>query len=213
VRLTNENTMKLSNQLSVGRAHRRIRAFTLPELMVTMAVFTILMAGMLAAHMMGMRMRKSSETKLSSTASARRALNNIRDEVRTAKTLSIGSGAQSSFTQVPNLSQQIGNSLQIYATTNTNNFVRYYMDPSEQSLMRVSSSNNTPQVIAENITNQLVFAAEDFKGNVLTNTQNNRTIRMMLEFYQKEYALAKTTNGGMYDYYRVQTRITRRAID
>ena len=205
--------MKLPNQLTSGRTHRRTRAFTLPELMVTMAVFTILMAGLLAAHMMGMRMRRASETKLSSTASARRALNNIRDEVRTAKLLSVGSGAQSTFTQVPNLSQQVGNSLQIYATTNTNNFVRYYLDPSEQALMRVTSSNTTPQTVAENITNQVVFSAEDFNGNILTNGQNNRVIRMVLEFYQKEYALAKTTNGGMYDYYRVQTRITRRTIE
>lgn len=181
--------------------------------MVTMAVFTILMAGLFSAHMMGMRMRKVSETKLSSTANARRALNNIRDEVRTAKLLSVGTGAQSTFTEVPNLSQQIGNSLQIYATTNTNNFIRYYMDPSERSLMRVTSGNKTPQVVAENITNQVVFAAEDFNGNVLTKNQNNRVIRMVLEFYQKEYALAKSTNDGMYDYYRVQTRITRRTIE
>lgn len=178
-----------------------------------MAVFTILMAGLLSAHLMGMRMRRVSETKLSATASARRALNSIRDEVRTAKLLSVGNGAQSTFTRVPALSQQVGNALQIYATTNTNTFVRYYLNPSAQSLMRVTSSNNTPQVVAQNVTNQMVFAAEDFKGNVLTNGQNNRVIRMVLEFYQKEYALAQTTNAGVYDYYRVQTRITRRAIE
>jgi len=181
--------------------------------MVTMAVFTLLMAALFSAHLMGMRMRKVSETKLSSTASARKTLNNIRDEVRMAKTLTVGNGGQSSFTQVPNFSQQIGNALQIYATTNTNSFVRYYLDASEQSLMRVTSSNTTPQLIADSITNRLVFAAEDFKGNVMTNAQKTRVIRMAFEFYQKEYALAGTTNGGMYDYYRVQTRITRRAIE
>lgn len=181
--------------------------------MVTMAVFTILMAGLMASHLMGLRMRKATDTKLSATANARRALNDIRNEVRTAKMLSVGTGSQSAFTGVPALSQQVGNALQIYATTNSNNFVRYYMDASEEALMRVSSSDSTPRVIAGNITNQLVFAAEDFKGNVLTNNQNNRVIRMMLEFYQKEYTLAKGPDRGVYDYYRVQTRITRRAIE
>lgn len=205
--------MNFPAQSQTSHVSRRIRAYTITELMVTMAVFTILMAGLFSAHLMGMRMRKVSETKLSATASARQALNSIRNEVRTAKLLSVGNGAQSTFTQVPSLAQQVGNALQIYATTNTNNFVRYYLNPSAQSLMRVTSGNNTPQVVARNITNQWVFAAEDFKGNVLTNGQNNRVIRMVLEFYQKEYSLAQAANGGMYDYYRVQTRITRRAIE
>jgi prepilin-type N-terminal cleavage/methylation domain-containing protein len=190
-----------------------MRAFTLSELMVTMAVFTILMAGLLASQLMGMRLRRVTDTKLSATANARRALNDIRNEVRTAKWLSVGTGNNSSFTVVPALSLQVGNALQIYATTNTNSFVRYYMDPSEEALMRVTSTNQTPQTIAGNITNQFVFAAEDFKGTVLTNNQNNRVIRMVLEFYQKQYALAQAPQGGMYDYYRVQTRITRRAIE
>lgn len=192
---------------------RRIRAFTLSELMITMAVFTILMAALLASHLMGMRMRRVTDTKLSATANARRALNEIRNEVRTAKMLSVGNGNQNSFTPPATLSEQIGNSIQIYATTNTNNFVRYYMDRSEEALMRVTSSDRNPRAVANNITNQLVFAAEDFKGIILTNEQNNRVIRMVLEFYQKEYTLAQAPDRGVYDYYRVQTRITRRSIE
>jgi len=38
-------------------------------------------------------------------------------------------------------------------------------------------------------------------------------IRMMLEFYQWEYPLAAAGQGAMYDYYRLQTRITRRLIE
>lgn len=205
--------MKLSTQSPFHPAAHWIRAFTLTEMMVTMGVFTILMAGVMSAHLMGMRLRRASEAKLSATASARLALNSIRDEVRTAKLLSVGTGARTTFTQSSSMAQQVGNSLQIYATTNTNNFVRYYMDNSEQALMRVTSSNSTPRAVAENITNQVVFAAEDFRGNVLTNGQNNRVIRMVLEFYQKEYTVAQATNGGMYDYSRVQTRIARRSIE
>jgi hypothetical protein len=59
----------------------------------------------------------------------------------------------------------------------------------------------------------MVFRAEDFRGNILTNDRNNRVIRMMLEFYQWEYPIASAGPGGMYDYYRLQTRITRRLIE
>jgi len=182
-------------------------------MLITMAVFSLLMAALFSAHLMGMRMRRVSETKLSATSSARKSLNFVRDEIRTAKTLAIGSGNASTFTVIPNLSQQIGNAVQIYATTDTNKFVRYYIDASEQALMRVSSTNRTPQLIADSITNRLAFTAEDFKGNALTNAQNIRVIRMVLEFYQREYALGRNTNvTAQWDYFRVQTRITRRAM-
>jgi hypothetical protein len=41
---------------------------------------------------------------------------------------------------------------------------------------------------------------------VLTNDQNNRVIRMNLEFYQWEFS-------DVYEYYRLQTKITCRAIE
>lgn len=206
--------MNLLTQSPDREMSRRTRAFTLTELLVTMALFSLVMAALFSAHLMGMRMRRVTETKLSATADARKSLNYVRDEIRMAKSLAVGTGNASSFTQIPNSSQQIGNSVQIYATTNTNSFVRYYIDASEQALMRVSSTNKTPQLIADSITNRLAFAAEDFQGNVLTNAQKNRVIRMALEFYQREYALGKNTNiSAQWDYFRVQTRVTRRAID
>jgi len=206
--------MNLPVPSPVSRTFRPQRAFTLAELLITMAVFTLLMAALLSAHLMGMRMRRVSETKLSATASARKSLNYVRDEIRTAKTITVGSGNDSTFTVIPNFSQQIGNAVQICATTNTNSFVRYYIDASEQALMRVASTNPTPQLIADSITNALAFTAEDFQGNVLTNAQKTRVVRMMLEFYQREYALGGSTNpSAQWDYFRVQTRVTRRAID
>jgi len=206
--------MKLLTQSPDREMSRRTRAFTLTELMVTMALFSVVMAALFSAHLMGMRMRRVTETKLSATADARKSLNFVRDDIRMAKSLAVGTGTASGFTLIPDLSQQIGNSVQIYATTNTNSFVRYYIDAAGQSLMRVSSTNKTPQLIADSITNRLAFTAEDFQGTVLTNSQKTRVIRMALEFYQREYALGKNTNAtAQWDYFRVQTRMTRRAID
>jgi len=62
--------MNFSIQPSASRTSRRTTAFTLTELMVTMAVFTLLIAGVFSAQLMGMRMRRVSETKLSATANA-----------------------------------------------------------------------------------------------------------------------------------------------
>lgn len=206
--------MHLPAKSSLVRPRRRARAFTLTEMLITMAVFTLLMAALFSAHLMGMRMRRVSETKLSATASARKSLNFVRDEIRTAKTLTVGIGNSGTFTPIPNNSQQVGNALQIYPTTDTSKFIRYYIDTSEQALMRVTSTNNSPQQIADCITNRLAFTAEDYKGNTLTNVQKIRVIRMSLEFYQRQYALAgNTNNSAQWDYYRVQTRVTRRAID
>lgn len=206
--------MNLSTPSPAKHVSRRTRAFTLSELLITMAIFTMVIAAFFSAQLMGMRMRRVSETKLSASSGARKSLNYVRDEIRTAKTLTVGNGTAASFTPIASPGQQTGNAVQIYATTDTNKFVRYYIDPSEQALMRVTSTNRVPQLIADNITNRLAFAAEDFKGNVLTNAQKTRVIRMALEFYQREYALGKNTNASaQFDYFRVQTRVTRRAID
>jgi hypothetical protein len=61
-------------------------------------------------------------------------------------------------------------------------------------------------VVANFVTNLIPFRAENYLGQVLTNNQNNRVIRMNLEFYQWEFP-------EEYDYYGLQTKVTRRAIE
>lgn len=192
---------------------RSVRAFTLPEIMTVMALFTLVIAGMLSSQLFGMRMYRISETKLLATAGARRALDRVRDEIRAGKLLKVGNGNDAAFAVVADNEPQIGNALQIHATTDTNTFVRYYLDANAKCLKRLVSGSGEVQVVANYITNRLVFQAQDFMGNVLTNRQNNRVIQMTLEFYQWEFPAARVGSGGMYDYYRLQTRITRRAIE
>ena len=195
---------------SVGR---RRRAFTLPEIMTAMAIFSLVVVAMVSIQIFGMRMYRISETKLAATANGRKALNQIRNDIRTAKIVTVGNGNQSGFTNISDNTAQIGNAIQVYPTTNLNNYARYYLDANANSLKRFNSLNQEVEVIAEYITNRLVFQAEDYRGNALTNHQNNRVIRILVEFYQWEYPVAYAGNGGMYDYYRLQTRATRRAIE
>jgi prepilin-type N-terminal cleavage/methylation domain-containing protein len=188
-------------------------AFTLPEIMTVMALFALLLLSLISSQITGMKMYRISESKLTATAGGRRALDRVRDEIRAGKILLVGSGGDSSFTPIADNQPHLGNAVQIHATTNTSNFVRYYLDADDDCLKRVASGNTNVQVIANYVTNDFAFRAEDFRGNVLTNNQNNRVIRMILEFYQWEYPTVTTGSNGLYDYYRLQTRITRRTIE
>jgi prepilin-type N-terminal cleavage/methylation domain-containing protein len=204
--------LRLTSTLCLRRRLHQ-SGMTLVEIMTATAVFSLVIMALVSAQITGMKMFNITATKLSASHSARGALNSVRDEIRSGKTLYVGSGNATSFTFVGDNQPQQGNAVQIYPTANTNNYVRFFLDSNAQTLNRVTSSATDIQVIARYITNQVVFRAEDFSGNVLTNSQNNRVIRMVLELYQWEFPVAIVGAGSYYDYYRLQTRITRRAIE
>lgn len=189
------------------------RAFTLPEIMVAMAIFSLVVVAMISIQLFGLRMYRISETKLAATENGRRALNQVRNDIRSAKILIVGNGNEAGFTNIADNTPQIGNAIQIYPTTNRNDYVRYYLDEADDSLKRFTSWKGEVDVVASYITNQLVFRSEDYRGVVLTNDQNNRVIKVTMDFYRWEYPVASAGNGGMYDYYHLQTRVTRRAIE
>jgi prepilin-type N-terminal cleavage/methylation domain-containing protein len=201
-----------SEPLEPGTIAARRAAFTLTEIMVAMAIFALAIGGAIYAHLFGLRMHGITQSKLSSTQGAQSTLNRVKDEIRTAKIVDIGNGNAASFSEIGLNLLQKGNAVQIYATTNTNTFVRYYLDDAKDELRRVESGVAGSAVVAAFITNQVAFQAEDYRGNVLTNNQNNRVIRMTLEFYQLQYPMVKIGPGKLYDYYRLQTKITRRAL-
>jgi type II secretory pathway pseudopilin PulG len=187
--------------------------FTLTEIMVVASLFSLVVIGLISSHLFGIRMFNITGTKLSASRAARATLNHVRDEIRSGKILTVGNGGSGGFTNIaPNLPHE-GNALQICATSDTNVWVRYYLDTANQTLMRRVSGTNPVETIASYITNRLVFQAEDFRGAVLTNDQNSRVIRMTLEIFQWEFPSAQVGLGGYYDYYRLQTKITRRAIE
>lgn len=188
-------------------------AFTLAEIMTAMGLFSLVMIGVVYSHLFGMRMFNITATRLSASDDSRRVLNSVRDEVRSGKLLYVGNGSSTGFTHIALNSLHRGNALQIHPTTDTNVFIRYYLDTASQSLKRMTSSNSQVRVLAPYLTNQIAFIAEDFAGNTLTNDQNNRVIKMVLDFYQWEFPVARVGGGAFYDYYHLQTRITRRRIE
>ena len=207
--------MKPRASIQSHRPAARVRtsAFTLTEILIATALFSLVTVGVVYTHVFGLKMAALTDSKLAATHHAREALNRVRDEIRSGKLLYVGNGDGATFTHTAADSPQVGNALQIHRTADTNVFVRYYLDTAEKSLMRKASDDNQIEQIAKYITNQMVFQAEDHLGQALTNDQNNCVIRMTLEFYQWEFPIARAGGGSYYDSYRLQTKIARRAIE
>ena len=188
-------------------------AFTLPEFTVTMAVVLMVMTAVLSCHLFGMRLFEISKSKLGASGEARAAISKLVAEIRSAKLLRIGDGSLSTFQEVAVDTAQSGSAIQIYPTTDTNSFVRYYWDNIDRKLKRTTNGATFVSVVANSISNQLVFTSEDYKGVILTNNENNRVIGLTLQFYQLQYPTVVIGPGGLYDFYQLRTKITRRTLE
>lgn len=194
------------------RSGSRQRGHTLTELMVTMAVVLFLLAGVMSAHVFGLRLFELNKAKLGASDDARGAISHMLTEIRSAKLVRVGQGTASSFTEVAPNAPQRGGALQVYPTASTNVFVRYFLD-GDQKLKRVASGVAGATVVAAAITNQTVFTAEDFSGTTLTNNENNRVIGLSLQFFQLQYPAVSIGPGSLYDFYQLRAKITRRALE
>jgi len=187
-------------------------AMTLPEVMVTSAIFTLAMGGFMVLHLFALRYDQAVKLKLLASNEARNALNRVADDVQSAGWIRIGTGSRSSFTEAGFGQRQEGNAIQIYPVkSDTNRFIRYYCDPDDDLLKRYVKGE--PEIIlARAVTNVLVFTSEDAFGNVLSNNFNNRVIGMTLQFAQRLPGAAGS-GAFSYDYYQIRTKVTRRALE
>lgn len=198
--------MKASPQIqTVPRA-----AFTLPELMVALTVFSFVVTGVIFAHLYGLSMFRITETSLTATASARKVASRITEEIRTCNKALIGDvklvGGTNKFVGLLNGEKQQGGGVIIYPTTNLSRYVVYFINPADQTFRRTTDEPGSAVILAESVTNTVVFRAEDpLKGTVLTNNVNNRVIHFSLEFYQPHRHLQVA------DYYKLESSVTRRA--
>jgi len=205
--------MKFPSPSSTRRL-RSASAFTLTELMVAMGIFGFAVGGMLAVHIFGLKLNRMVDVKLQATEDSRRALGRLVTDIHVAGVVRVGNGDASSFTEAAFNTPQSGNAIQIYPVkTNTTKFVRYYLDTGNKQLMRLDSAASSPTFVSGWVTNSVVFTSEDFAGNVLSNNFNNRVIGIDLEFYKLDNPMIHFGNGSYYDFYRLQTRVTRRALE
>jgi prepilin-type N-terminal cleavage/methylation domain-containing protein len=209
--------MKLSPDISMKARSRQIAkaGFTLGEMMIAVAVFSLVIAAMVSVQIFGLRVYTLAATKLTATQGGRETMNLIRDQIRSSQQVYVGSFTNSIFTQVPNGSNQIGNALQITTSTNSsfgNNYVVYYQNSISNSLFSYNPVGPVVNDLADYVTNNLCFQAEDYQQNILTNYQNNPVIRITLQFYQWEYPVGFVGSNAVnaYDYYYLRSRVARR---
>ena len=106
--------MKLALATSNRLRRATRRAFTLVEMMITVMVFVFVISGMVYTQIFAMRVYTLSATKLNAATGARQALNSMRDEIRSAKIVLVGTyapGANAYFIQAPINTPQVGNAL------------------------------------------------------------------------------------------------------
>ena len=79
-------------------------------------------------------------------------------------------------------------------------------------MRRFASASRAQEVVANYVTNQIVFTSENYNGVVLSNNANNRVIGLNLQFYHIEYPIVRVGPDEHFDYYQLRTKITRRAL-
>ena len=216
--------MKLFKNIQNRARRRNVRGFTLAEMVITVGVFLFIFTGvMVAVQIFGLRIYTLAATKLVATAGGRKALNQIRDQIREGKMVYVGncsSPSYSSFALIGTTNSQQGNALIIYPTTNTAWYSIYYLDTSTTTnrLIQFNVSNSVTtytNTLAKYLTNNIVFDARDWRNNIVTNDQsldNRLLIEVTMQFSQWEYPVAFVGGVGAnaYDYYQLRTRVFRR---
>jgi prepilin-type N-terminal cleavage/methylation domain-containing protein len=191
-----------SNSLS----HRHQAAFTLVEVMVAMSLFSVLIMAIIACSFAGLKLNEYVKPKLENAEYARRTVSRLIAEVRCANSIQVGTGTKLSFTPAGASQAQIGNALRIYPSTNTSQFIYYFHDNQSKTMQRVPLLSSTAFVIASAVTNNSVFTMENYAGNVLTNSQNNAVVSVLLQMRRG------SAWNNISDAYQVRARATRRNI-
>jgi type II secretory pathway pseudopilin PulG len=186
--------------------------FTLAEILVSMSIFLLIMAMIIATQVYGFRMFSLTRPKLSASDDARKTVGRLTDEIRSAHIVRVGLGDAKTFKQITPGLKQFGNSLLIHPTTNTNTYIRYYWDKNALAVQRITDGSAKVWTIAKAVSNEWIFTAEDYLGNPLTNNANNRVIAVKLDFFETQYPRKTVGSGGFYEYYTIQTKVTRRTI-
>ena len=185
---------------------RRSSAFTLVEVMTTLALLGLVISSVFMCQYYGLQLYGFVRPKLDNAAYARDSLSRLIEEVRCAQYLEVGQGTAGTFTAAGVTNALRGNAIRIRPASNTNQFVYYYRDASANKLMKMALGSTVPVTQVQNVTNTVLFTLEDFAGNVLTNVQNNMTMGLFLQMRQD----SARKNVG--DSYQVRTKATRRAI-
>src|SRR6185295_14429120 len=94
-------------------------AFTLPELMIAVAIFIILLGGLVSTNMFGLRMFQIEQAKLSASDGARKIAGGLVNEIRSCDSFQIGTvSTNGTFTALSLNATQTGPALIVFPIPN-----------------------------------------------------------------------------------------------
>ncbi len=193
---------------------------TLIEIMFAVTIMTMLIIGIMSAHLLGLREDQWVESKAGASDSSRKVLQQLPRDIKSSKMWFIGNMSGNTFVIASNSAQ--GTALQLFESTNGSAYVLYYFDltysnNNDVHLMR--NATNTvwsPVLLASNLVDWLnagfTFHVEDFNGNLATNrgTSNGykQVVHTTLQYCLFQYPLTPVGTNGLYDYYKMEFRAT-----
>jgi hypothetical protein len=190
---------------------------TLVEFLIATSVMLLVLGGVIYTHIMGQTLHRWSMSKVGANDASRKALIKMQEELQSAKLVTIGRLSPNGTVTAPALGQlQQGTALQIHATTNLNNYVRYWLaaNNSRFELRRSRAGRSGFRSVADHLTNNpSMFRFEDFRGTVLTEKSATALVGITFDFRQFQYPITQVGNDYYYDYYRVQSRVARRTTE
>lgn len=183
------------------------RAFTLTEILLTTALMAGIFAAVYLCQLYGIQMHAFIKPKLDNAAFARESLMPLFEEIRCAQTIEVGNGSWNTFVAAGSTNARSGNALRIYLAGNTNNFIYYFRDSGTETFRRApwGGGGSNSVMVAASVTNAVIFRLEDFRGTLLTNSQNQTVLDVTLQMRQPAF------NYRVDDSYQVHTKISRRA--
>jgi prepilin-type N-terminal cleavage/methylation domain-containing protein len=216
--------MKLfSHSKVLSPASRHARAgFTLVEVMITVLLMGMVIAGVLSAQFVGLREDQLMESKAGISDKSRQAISQMLYDIKSAKGYLIGNATSgTNFTALTNGTTMQGSALLLYTTVissnqaiNLTNYITtYYYDTSNIAnsdgiLWREPAGSSTPTAVASNLINSFTFTSENYTGAVQTVRTYKGIVHTTLQFEQFQYPLTTVGTNGIYDYYRIDCRAT-----
>jgi len=211
-----------------ARRRARARAFTMPEMMVAVGIFSMMVLAVVGVWLFCLRWDELVCTKLGASEKSRMSFDQLICDIRAAKWWKVGTatntGATVNFTACGNATNQIGNAIKLSASGDTNSpaWSIYYFDtntiPTNACQMFYwSNGMANVKLMAQNLTNtgnlgngttntSMAFHAEKYDGTLAQDWSFKYLLVATMEFSQYQYPLTKVGSGYYYNYYRIQLK-------
>jgi hypothetical protein len=198
-----------------NRTARQAQAFTLAEALIASGIMVLLVTSVILCNLWGLSMSVREQIWLGSSDDAGQALGLMYRDIRSSVSNCVGSMGAGAFVPVGSNTNQVGNALMVYPSTNTSSWVLYYYNSVSNLLVRTNysgtNSGDYSLVSANCLTNDnSIFTFTDYLGNIVTNPLATPVIQVYLSFTKLQNPEVMIAPGSSVDFYKVITTIASR---